>query len=66
MRHTFISSLVADARMKAQSLSKENNRHVRQTALLHQKTAASRVIRNILAALLGAAVGLLVIWVTSA
>ncbi len=66
MRNTFISSLVADAKIQDGAAGKEDDRKPRRVALFREKTAASGVIRNILAALFGAAVGLLVIWATSA
>ena len=66
MRNSFISSLVEDAKIQDGTAGKEDDRQSPPVALFHEKTAASGMIRNILAALLGAAAGLLVIWVASA
>lgn len=66
MRNTFISSLVEDAKIQDRAADNENNPQLRGAAPFREKTAASSVIRNVLAALAGAAAGLLVIWTTSA
>lgn len=66
MRNTFISSLVEDAKIQDGAAGNEDKLTRRKVSLFREKTAASSLIRNILAALAGAAFGLLVIWVTSA
>lgn len=62
MRNTFISSLVADAKFRDRATDAGRNLHRSRIATKRWNLAGKITMRNILAAMFGAMVGLLVIW----